>query len=221
MTPAPSSNKRVLLVDDHPMFREHLTLLISREMGMEVCGEADSLQDALLLAQKLVPDIAVVDITLRSSNGLDLIKKIRQLNLSIPVLVLSMHDEENYAERALRAGACGYVSKSEASGTMVEALRCVLNGQIYVSRKMNTQLLHQLVTSVTSSELSGLSKLADRELEVFRLLGQGRSTAQVAQELQLGESTIETYRARIKDKLGLRSAAELYLRAGRWVRENS
>jgi len=202
------------------MFREHLATLIKRELGLSICGEADNIRDAMRLIQDLKPDVAIVDITLRGSSGLELIKDIKALDIPINVLVLSMHDEDLYAERALRAGAKGYISKNEASKEVVAAIRSVMNGDVYVSRTMNVKLLARMTQKRSQGQLAGLELLADRELEVFQLLGKGRSTREIADALNLGESTVETYRARIKDKLNLRSAAELYLRAGEWVREH-
>lgn len=216
----PTSTKKVLLVEDHPMFREHLGTLIKRELGLTICGEADNIQDAMRLIQETQPDVAIVDITLHGSSGLELLKDLKAQNISVNILVLSMHDEDLYAERALRAGARGYISKNEASKEVVKALRSVLNGEIYVSQRMNAKLLSRMTQKRASTVLVGMETLADRELEVFQLLGRGRSTKEIADSLHLGESTVETYRARIKDKLQLRSAAELYLRAGEWVREH-
>lgn len=216
----PTSTKKVLLVEDHPMFREHLGTLIKRELGLTICGEADNIQDAMSLIQETQPDVAIVDITLHGSSGLELLKDLKAQNISVNILVLSMHDEDLYAERALRAGARGYISKNEASKEVIKALRSVLNGEIYVSQRMNAKLLSRMTQKRASTVLVGMETLADRELEVFQLLGRGRSTKEIADSLHLGESTVETYRARIKDKLQLRSAAELYLRAGEWVREH-
>ncbi|MCB1278595.1 response regulator transcription factor [Prosthecobacter sp.] len=211
---------KVLLVEDHPMFREHLGQLIDRDLGMSVCGEADNIRDAMRLIHETQPDIAIVDITLRGSSGLELLKDIKAQGLDINVLVLSMHDEELYAERALRAGAKGYITKNEASTEVIQAIRCVMKGEVYASRQMTAKLLERMTQKRGNSELAGLETLADRELEVFQMLGRGRSTRDIAQTLNLGESTVETYRARIKEKLQLRSAAELYLRAGQWVRDH-
>jgi DNA-binding NarL/FixJ family response regulator len=211
---------KVLLVEDHPMFREHLGQLINRELGMSVCGEADNIKDAMRLIQKNQPDIAIVDITLRGSSGLELLKDIKAQGLNINVLVLSMHDEELYAERALRAGAKGYITKNEASTEVVKAIHCVMQGEVYASRQMTARLLERMTHRRAGSDITGMETLADRELEVFQMLGRGKSTREIAQTLNLGESTVETYRARIKEKLQLRSAAELYLRAGQWVREH-
>jgi DNA-binding NarL/FixJ family response regulator len=211
---------KILLVEDHPMFREHLGQLINRELGMSVCGEADNIRDAMRLVHETRPDIAIVDITLRGSSGLELIKDIKAQGLEVNVLVLSMHDEELYAERALRAGAKGYITKNEASAEVARAIRCVMNGEVYASKQMTAKLLERMTQKRSSPEINGLETLADRELEVFQMLGRGKSTREIAQTLSLGESTVETYRARIKEKLQLRSAAELYLRAGQWVRDH-
>lgn len=211
---------KVLLVEDHPMFREHLGQLINRDLGMIVCGEADNIRDAMRLIHETKPDIAIVDITLRGSSGLELLKDIKAQGLGINVLVLSMHDEELYAERALRAGAKGYITKNEASTEVIQAIHSVMKGEVYASRQMTAKLLERMTQKRSSPELEGMETLADRELEVFQMLGRGRSTREIAQSLHLGESTVETYRARIKEKLHLRSAAELYLRAGQWVREH-
>lgn len=214
-----SKRLKVLLVEDHPMFREHLAQLIDRDLGFSVCGEADNISDALRLIHDLKPDVAIVDITLKGSSGLELVKNIKAQGIELNVLVLSMHDEDLYAERALRAGAKGYITKNEASTEVVKAIRCVMNGEIYASHQVTSRLLERM-TQKKSVELAGVETLADRELEVFQMLGRGKNTRETAQALSLGESTVETYRARIKEKLHLRSAAELYLRAGQWVRDN-
>lgn len=211
---------KVLLVEDHPMFRDHLAQLINRDLGMSVCGETDNIRDALRLVQDTQPDIAIVDITLKGSSGLELLKDIKAQGFPVNVLVLSMHDEELYAERSLRAGAKGYITKNEASTEVLKAIRCVMQGEVYASKQMTAKLLDRLTQRRAQPELEGLETLADRELEVFQMLGRGKSTRQIAQTLGLGESTVETYRARIKEKLRLRSAAELYLRAGQWVRDH-
>ncbi len=215
-----ANSYKVLLVEDHPMFREHLGQLIDRDLGMSICGEADNIRDAMQLILETKPDIAIVDITLHGSSGLELLKDIKAQGLDINVLVLSMHDEELYAERALRAGAKGYITKNEASTEVIEAIRCVMKGDVYASRQMTAKLLERMTQKRNNSELAGMETLADRELEVFQMLGRGKSTREIAQTLSLGESTVETYRARIKEKLQLRSAAELYLRAGQWVRDH-
>lgn len=218
--PQTDSKLKVLLVEDHPMFREHLTQLIQRELGMVVCGEADNITDAMRLIQETKPDIAIVDITLRGSSGLELIKDLKAQQIDLAVLVLSMHEEDLYAERALRAGAKGYITKNEASTEVVKAIHSVMNGEIYASKRLTSKLLDRMSQKRVINEILDLGSLADRELEVFQMLGRGKSTRDIALTLHLGESTVETYRARIKEKLQLRSAAELYLRAGQWVRDH-
>lgn len=210
---------KVLLVEDHPMFRERLAHLINKDLGMQVCGETDNIPAALELIRTMQPDIAVVDISLRGPGGLELLKDIRAHGLQVAVLVLSMHAEELYAERALRAGARGYIMKSEASSEVVEAIRTVARGEVYVSKPMVGRILSGLSTTSPRGERRGIEALTDRELEVFQLIGQGRNTGEIARSLHLGETTIETYRARIREKLGLRNAAELAQRAARWAAE--
>ena len=211
---------KVLIVEDHPMFRDYLSQLIGRELGMTVCGEADNIRDAAQLTEETEPDIAIVDITLKGSSGLEYIKDIKARNLDVKVLVLSMHDEDLYAERSLRAGAMGYITKNEASSEVVEAIRCVMGGEVYASRKRTSKLLNRMSKKGAPPELTGVESLADRELEVFQWVGRGKTSREISALLGLGESTIETYRARIKEKLQLRSAAELYLRAGQWIRDH-
>jgi DNA-binding NarL/FixJ family response regulator len=211
---------KVVLVEDHLMFREWLGQMLAREPGFAVCGEADNIQQGLKVIQQTSPDIAIVDITLRGSSGLELIKDMKAHELHVPVLVLSMHDETLYAERVLRAGAKGYISKSEASSTLTDAIRQVLAGKIYLGDKMTALMLERITNPKAMGAPSRMSLLADRELEVFQLIGKGYNGREIAQQLHLGETTIDTYRARIKEKLQLRNAAELYSRAAQWVQEN-
>lgn len=216
----PERKHRILLVEDHPMFREHLSQLIRRDLGMTICGECDNIREAMQNIQTLQPDIVIMDLTLRGSSGLELLKDLKAQNLPVSVLVLSMHDEDLYAERALRAGAKGYITKNEASTEVIKAIRAVASGEIYASRDLTMKLLDRITQKGKAKDLAGVETLADRELEVFHLLGKGKATREIAHSLGLSESTVETYRARIKEKLQLRSAAELYLRAGEWVREH-
>lgn len=203
------------------MFRDRIIQMLNRDLGVQVCGEADNNGDALALIEKLRPDVAIVDLTLRGgSSGLELLKDIRALGLNVHVLVLSMHDEELYAERALRAGARGYITKNEACSEVANAIRCVLSGEIYASRRVTARLLQRMSQRRALSVLAGVETLADRELEVFQMIGRGKNIKDIAAALNLGETTVETYRVRIKNKLQLRSAAELYLRAGQWVRDH-
>jgi DNA-binding NarL/FixJ family response regulator len=216
MNDAPAKHQ-VLLVEDHPLFRERIGMLINKELGMEVCGEADNIKDAMAIIQKHRPDIAIVDINLRGSSGLELVKDIKAQGLDVAVLILSMHEESVYAERALRAGARGYIMKSEAASEVVQAIRQITSGNIYLSEAMNSLLFKRL--SQTRAPAGGVESLTDRELEVFQLIGRGKNAREIAAELQLGETTIETYRARIKDKFGLKNAAALYQRAAQWLVE--
>lgn len=208
---------KVLLVEDHPMFRERLAHLINKEMGMTVCGETDSIREAMELIASTKPDVAIVDITLRGSSGLELIKDIKAQHIDLPVLVLSMHDEDLYAERALHAGAKGYISKNEASSEVIEAIQKVLAGDIYVSSRVNSQILQRLGKLGGRSEKPAMDLLSDRELEVFQLAGRGLNSRQIAKELNLSEGTIDSYRYRIRQKLHFSSSADFYRQATQWV----
>lgn len=222
--PTLTDKLRVVVVDDHPMFRDRLSQIINHELDMSVCGEAEDAQQALQTIQQTTPDLAIVDITLNGNSGLELIKSIRALSLRIPILVLSMHDESLYAERALRAGANGYITKRQPAVEVVSAIRRVLAGEVYLSEKMTAGFLRTLTTAGGSA--SGLkeysqpiNRLTDRELEVLELIGLGRTTREIAGALQLGVATVDTYRARIKEKMNFRNAVELQHFAIRWVRE--
>jgi DNA-binding NarL/FixJ family response regulator len=210
----------VVLVEDHQMFREWLGQMIGKIGEFSVTGEADNIRDGLQLIMNTQPDIAIVDITLRGSSGLELIKDIKAQGLTTPVLVLSMHDEALYAERVLRAGAKGYITKHEATSTLAKAIRTVASGQVYLSEKMTSTMLEKMTKRGARNLASGMELLADRELEVFQLIGKGLNAREIAELLHLGETTIDTYRSRIKEKLQLRNAAELYSRAAQWVQEN-
>ena len=208
-----------MIVDDHPMFRERLSELINQELDMEVCGEADDAEEAIRLIRETSPDLAIVDITLKGSSGLELIKSIKALSIVVPVLVLSMHDESLYAERALRAGATGYVTKNQATEEVLLAIRRVLAGEIHLSEKMTTVFLKTLSTVGTKSVARSLDRLTDRELQVLEFVGRGYTTRAIADALKLGVATVDTYRARIKEKMNFRNAVELQHFAVRWVRD--
>ncbi len=201
--------KSVFIVDDHPLLRKGLVLLINREPDLAVCGEAEEAQSAMKGIAENKPDIMIVDISLNGPDGLDLLKNIRALYPDLPVLILSMHDESIYAERALRARANGYIMKQEATEKVLVAVRCILSGEIYLSERMSRKLLHQYISGPTTEATSRLSALSDRELEVFRLIGEGRGTRQIADKLHISVKTVETYQAHIKSKLSLRSGREL------------
>ena len=211
---------RVLVVDDHPVVRQGLRLLIDHESDLKVCAEAETVADALEAITKHKPDVAVVDLSLRGTSGLELIKDIRVRHADLPVLVLSMSDESVYAERVLRAGASGYLMKEAATEEVLTALRRVLDGGIYLSDAMASRLLAQLVRGVPADGGSPVDRLSDRELEVFGLIGRGLGTGEIARRLHLSPRTIETYRTHIKQKLNLADAAELLQRAIYYVRES-
>jgi DNA-binding NarL/FixJ family response regulator len=211
--------KRVVIVDDHPLFRDRLSQLINHELDMEVCGESETAEQAIQLIRRVTPDLAIVDITLKGSSGLELIKGIRALSIGIPILVLSMHEESLYAERALRAGATGYITKNQGAEEVLAAIRRVLTGEIYLSNKMTSAVLRNLTIPGSKVMPRPVDRLADRELEVLELIGRGNTTRQIADKLQLGAATVDTYRARIKEKMNFRNAAELQHFAIRWVRE--
>jgi DNA-binding NarL/FixJ family response regulator len=211
--------KNVVIVDDHPLFRERLAQLINHEADMEVIGETDTAEEAIQLIRKTSPDLAIIDITLKGSSGLELIKSIKALSAGVPVLVLSMHEESLYAERTLRAGATGYITKHQAADEVLSAIRRVLAGEVYLSEKMTSGFLKTLTSTGVKNMSRAVDRLTDRELEVLDLIGRGQTTRQVADKLQLGVATVDTYRARIKEKMNFRNAVELQHFAIRWVRE--
>jgi DNA-binding NarL/FixJ family response regulator len=208
---------RVLLVDDHPIIRQGLALLIDREPDLSVCGEADGAHSAFQAITTLRPDLVVLDISLSGPDGLEVLKEIRLKTASLPVLILSMHDESIYAERAMRAGANGYIMKQEATEKVLVAIRRILQGEVYLSDRLTSTMLQQYVRGNAPVKKSPLVNLSDRELEVFRLIGEGRGTRQIADELHLSVKTIESYQAHIKEKLALRNARELVQHAIEWT----
>jgi DNA-binding NarL/FixJ family response regulator len=208
---------RVLLVDDHPIVRQGLALLIDREADLSVCGEAEGAHTAFHAIETLRPDIVVLDISLNGPDGLEVLKEIRMKSGSLPVLILSMHDESIYAERAMRAGANGYIMKQEATEKVLIAIRRILQGDVYLSDRLTTTMLQQYVRGGATTKSSPLLNLTDRELEVFRLIGEGHGTRQIADELHLSVKTIESYQAHIKEKLALRNARELVQHAIEWT----
>lgn len=216
-----TKHAQVLIVDDHPAVREALAARINRQGDLEVCGEAADIAEALCLLAETAPDVAVVDISLRSGNGIDLVKRIKDRNDQIRILVWSMHSESLYAERALRAGAMGYINKDQATDRIVEAIRRLLAGKIWVSEAVSERLLQRTIgTGRQGSSFSPLDLLADRELEVFRLIGEGVKTAEIAERLHLSVKTVETYRLRIRQKLDLSDGTRLVHFATQWVLEN-
>jgi DNA-binding NarL/FixJ family response regulator len=210
------SKKRILIVDDHPMMRDGLRQLIANEADLEVIGEADDVNEALVQAEKLAPDIAIVDITLRSGNGLDLIKDLQIRSPKIAVLVLSMHDESLYAERVLKAGGRGYIMKQEGGKKIIEGIRQVASGHTYVSPAVAARILDSF-SGRAHQEKAGVEQLTDREFEVFQLIGQGLSTKEMAEKLRVSVKTIEVHRVNIKEKLNTPTAPDLIRYAVRWL----
>lgn len=209
--------QRIMIVDDHPIFRMGMTELLNQEEGFTVCAVAEDISGARKVLADHAPDLAIIDITLAKDNGLDLVKEIVSSDRPIPILVLSMHDEAVWAERAIRAGARGYIMKKEASETVITALRNILAGRIHVSQNMMSILLDKLQVNASSQGALTEESLTDREIEVFRLIGTGLSTREIAERMNLGVKTIGTYRDRIKQKLCIKSGAELTRRAVLWI----
>jgi DNA-binding NarL/FixJ family response regulator len=213
-----SHPRRILLVDDHAIVREGFAELINNTADLEVCGQAASAGEAMKSVAKLKPDLVVADLALHDSSGLELIKDIKAHHPAVPVLTLSMHEESLYAPRVLAAGGMGYVMKREPSGTLLKAVRAVLGGDVFVSDTMRDQFLLDRVGGAGRAGRDGVAQLSDRELEIFDMLGEGRTTRQIAEALHLSVSTVETHRAHIKDKLNLANAAELMRAAVEWTR---
>ncbi len=214
-TPKTDSVKRIVLVDDHPAFRHGVAQLLADEADLEICGEADSLPQAMQAVRSLQPDLVTVDISLNGPNGIELVKHLKSEFPRLSTLVISMHDENVYALRALKAGAMGYLMKTVALHTIVDAIRCVLSGHIYTSPSLSEHFLVKMVRDTATT--SPLDILTDRELEVFHLIGEGRSTREIAAKLHLSTKTIESHRLHIKQKLDLKNAAELVRFAVEWL----
>jgi DNA-binding NarL/FixJ family response regulator len=216
-----STNQRgkrsVLIVDDHPIVRQGLAQLINQESDLVVCGQAEDAHEAIHAIREYNPDLVIVDISLKETRGVELIKDLKVQRPDLPVLTLSMHDVAVYGERALRAGARGYIMKQEATEKVVTAIRRVLAGEVYVSDGMAAKMVSKIVGGAGRTPGSPLESLSDRELEVFRMIGEGFNTREMAEKLHLSVKTIETYRAHIKDKLALQDASELLRSAIQWV----
>jgi DNA-binding NarL/FixJ family response regulator len=214
---AMTAKRSIFIVDDHPIVRQGLALLINREPDLAVCGDAEQANSALRLIEEMRPDLAVVDISLNGPDGIDLLKDIRARYPNLPVLMLSMLDELVYAERALLAGASGYIMKQEATEKVLVAIRRILGGEIYVSDRIANRMLHRFVGDAPSRDRSPIAGLTDRELEVFRRIGEGHGTRQIAEALHLSVKTVESYQAHIKEKLSLKNSRELVQRAIQWA----
>ena len=207
---------RIFLVDDHPLVREWLTNLINQQEDLTVCGEAETVEQARTRIEATRPDVAIIDLSLSYSSGIELIKDLRIRLPDLKMIVLSMHDEMTYAERVLRAGARGYVMKRETTGKIVTAIHDVLAGRLAVSDRISQSMAERYVGGVPAGSESPMTLLSDRELEVFQLLGKGQETRQIAEELHLSLKTVQTYCARTKEKLKLANATELLHEAFRW-----
>jgi DNA-binding NarL/FixJ family response regulator len=211
------SKKKVLLVDDHPMMRGGLAFVINQQPDLMVCAEAGGANEAMQQIGSRKPDLAVVDISLEGKSGLELIKDFQTLHPEVPVLVISMHDESLYAERVLRAGARGYIMKRAGGEAVLQAIRQVLSGKIYVSERMSTHILHTFAGARSPKGKSAIHTLTDREFEVFKLIGEGCTTRTVAERLHLSPKTVDVYRQHLKEKLKLPSSVSLVQHAVRWV----
>jgi DNA-binding NarL/FixJ family response regulator len=214
------TKRTVFVVDDHPIVREGLAMMINREPDLAVCGDAEEAGSVLGRIEELNPDLIIVDISLHGPDGLDLLKVIRSLHANLPVLILSMLDEVLYAERALLAGANGYIMKQEATERVLIAIRRILGGEIYVSERIANRMLHRFASGSQLVQGSPIGGLTDRELEVFRLIGDGHGTREIAKELNISVKTVESYQAHIKEKLSLKNARELVQRAIQWTIAN-
>jgi DNA-binding NarL/FixJ family response regulator len=214
-----NSPARVLIVDDHPAVREGIVSRISRQVDLVVCGEAANAGEALRLVETSQPDVVVIDISLKDGDGIDLIKRIKVRDPSIHMLVCSMHPDSLYAERALRAGALGYINKENTTGRILDAIRTVHKGEVYLSENATRHLLKKTIGHPDDSRVS-LASLSDRELEIFKLLGEGGQSSEIAGQLHLSVHTIDTYRRRIRLKLNLRNGAELIHAATEWALSN-
>lgn len=213
------NKSRIFIVEDHPVYSLGLRELILHEDDMDVCGTAEDAETAWQLIKKTEPHVVIVDLILKNSSGIDLIRDIKKLREDLPVLVISMMDEMQYAERAFAAGATGYIMKHEASGLIVDAIRAVLSGRRYMSEAINRSFVDRVIGRGTHHKLSGIESLTDRELEIFRLIGNGLATGEIASQLRINVKTVGTYRERIKQKLGIKSSASLIREAIRMVSE--
>lgn len=215
-----ASRQRVFLVDDHALVREWLCTLLQQEPDLTVCGQAESGPAALAGIAETRPELAIVDLTLKSGSGLDVIKNLRQISPATRIVVLSMHDEIHYVERAFRAGARGYVTKRDSTSAILEAVRAVLAGRMFARPEVMARLTERMVNVGAAGSDNAAAALSDREMEVFNRLGEGQPTRRIATEMGLSMKTVQAYHARIKDKLGLANATELMREAARWTSSN-
>ena len=216
-SPVPNAKKKVLLVDDHPMMRGGLAQVINNQQDLTICGEAGDANEAMRHIESAKPDLAVVDISMEGKSGLELIKDLQTLHPEMPVLVMSMHDESLYAERVLRAGARGYVMKKAGGEAVLQAIRQVLSGKVFVSESMSAQILDNFAGVRSTKRKSPIENLTDREFEVFKLIGEGCITREIAKRLHISPKTVDVYRQNLKERLKLPSATSLIQHAVRWV----
>lgn len=211
------ARRRILLVDDHPMMRGGMAQVINKQSDLEVCGEADNAAQAMQCLAQLQPDLVIADITLPGRSGIELVKDMLAVQPALPILIVTLHDESLYAERALRAGAQGYLMKDAGAARLLEAIRQVLAGQTYVSPQLAARIVNRFSGRHPRGSSSPIEKLTDREFEVFRLIGEGKTAKQIAQELHLSSKTVDVHRGRIKEKLGISDMTALVSHAARWV----
>ena len=216
-----SSVTRILIVDDHPIVRQGLVMFITQEPDLQICGEAENIQQALEAVAILRPDLAIIDLSLHGDSGFDLVKTLKTEYPEILTLVVSMHDESLYAERVLRLGARGYITKQEAPDMILRAIRRVLQGEIYLSEKMHTRILERAIGGAANPDTTPRTQLSKREFEVFHLIGRGYSTRHIAEVLYVSTKTVEAHRARIITKLGLKNSADLLLYAVQWFHKTA
>lgn len=216
----PTTVVRIAIVDDHPLVRDGLSSRISREHDMQVCGEAGGISDGLQIVKEQAPDAVIVDICLRDGTGFDLVKQIKALDANIRVLVVSIHDDELYAERSLEAGAAGYVNKREVTLVLMSALRQILDGGIYLNPRITGRLVNRAASGIPS-DISRIAQLTNRERQVFSMLGRGQSSSSIARQLNLSANTVDSYRERIKKKLELQDGSQLIRHAVHWALESA
>ncbi len=211
---------RIIIVDDHPSTREGLMSRLEAEPDLIVCGEAADVDEALDVIERVQPDLAVIDVSLKTGSGIDLVKEVKRHHPRVRTLVWSMYEESLYAERALRAGAMGYINKQHVTEKIIEAIRTVLAGDLFLSKELSAKMLHRVIEGKEAVACSPVDALSDRELETFRLMGQGMNTKEIAKAMKLSPKTIETYRARIKEKLAVDDMTALTREATQWVLQN-
>jgi DNA-binding NarL/FixJ family response regulator len=216
-----SAKARMLIVDDHEILRQGMRLMLEQQHDLEVCAEAADEAAAIRHYRQVQPDVVIVDISLKTGNGIDLIKRIKAVDANARILVYSMHDEQVYAERALRAGAMGYVTKQKPAQAILHGIRDVLRGKLHFSEELTQRVLERVAANEPISQASAVDNLSDRELEVFEMIGRGLTTRAIADRLHLSPRTVDTYRERLKIKLVLANAAELHYRAIQWVLKGS